>query len=158
VQLDWINEMLLACKEFEDAERDRINFLKSLMSEYAAEGTMTSTSFPPPLTSLASTNAVHTVPCRARCLHRAARHFVLMGVLSALLCPKLGLQARKSLTAGSQPLPRSRRGTPTSTFPPHFAIISSMRSQPCRPARCRVTCSVPMLMGCCLVLAIRCCA
>lgn len=38
VQLDWINEMLLACKEFEDAERDRINFLKSLMSEYAAEG------------------------------------------------------------------------------------------------------------------------
>lgn len=35
VQLEWINEMLLACQEFEDAETNRINFLKGVMRDYA---------------------------------------------------------------------------------------------------------------------------
>ena len=38
VQLAWVEEQILACKEFEDSEVDRINFLKGLMSEYATEG------------------------------------------------------------------------------------------------------------------------
>lgn len=35
IQLQYVEEMLKACKDFEDAERDRITFLKRTMQQYA---------------------------------------------------------------------------------------------------------------------------